>query len=80
MINGENTKKFSWIIDWFYKGFLSGSSWSLFTVSSSPLFVNPFSSQCFYLYGNCCPGQRISKPSRNADQTQVDRVNPIAVA
>ena len=49
MINGENTKKFSWIIDWFYKGFLSGSSWSLFTVSSSPLFVNPFSSQCFYL-------------------------------
>jgi hypothetical protein len=25
LISGESTKKFSWIIDWFYKGFLSGS-------------------------------------------------------
>jgi len=28
LINGENTKKISWIIDWFYKGFLS---WELFS-------------------------------------------------
>ena len=42
IIIGKSTKKFRWIIDWLYKGFLSGSSWSLYSLSSSPLIVNSF--------------------------------------
>ena len=40
IISGKSMKKFRWIIDWLYKGFLSGSSWSLYSLSSSPLIVN----------------------------------------
>ena len=82
IISGKSTKKFRWIIDWLYKGFLSGSSWSLYSLSSSPLIVNSFYPHIFL---SVCkqpsqPNERNFRLSQNTDQTWVDGENPTAAA
>ena len=82
IISGKSTKKFRWIIDWLYKGFLSGSSRSLYSLSSSPLIVNSFYPHIFL---SVCklpsqPNERNFRLSQNTDQTWVDGENPTAAA